>query len=248
MKNSIRLSVLAVAIGIACTGCHHKIAAVNNTPPTPKPTAAAPVATLSISPETVERGQTAKLSWSAQNASAVSIDGIGTVATSGSKQITAQQSTTYHLLAKGDGGSAEASARLTVNAPKQVTSELSDEELFARNVKDIFFNYDNADIRGDEQALVDADAKFLAAHPNEKLLIEGHCDERGSEDYNMALGQSRAKQVRDALVRQGISADRIKLISLGKEQPFCTTAENESCWSENRRAHFVLQKKEQASK
>jgi peptidoglycan-associated lipoprotein len=247
MRNSIRLSALAIAIGIACTGCHHKIAAVNNTPPPPKPVAATPVATLSVSPESVERGQTAQLSWSTQNASTVSIDGIGTVSASGSKQITAQESTTYHMLAKGDGGSAEASARLTVNAPKQAVSELSEEELFARNVKDIFFNYDNANIRPDEQALVDADAKFLAAHPNEKLIIQGHCDERGSEDYNMALGQNRAKQVYDALVRQGISRDRVKLISLGKEQPFCTTAENESCWSQNRRAHFVLQNKQQAA-
>lgn len=124
--------------------------------------------------------------------------------------------------------------------------QISDEQLFARNVKDIFFNYDNADIRNDEQAKLDADARFLAAHPDWQLLIEGHCDERGSEDYNMALGQNRAKDVQDGLVRQGISSDRIKLISYGKERPFCTTAENDSCWSQNRRAHFVLQKKQQA--
>jgi peptidoglycan-associated lipoprotein len=246
MRNSIRLSVLAVAIGIACTGCHHKMVA-NNTVPPPKPAPAAPTATLNVSPESVERGQTVQLSWDTANASAVTIEGIGTVSASGSKQISAQQSTTYHLMARGEGGSAEASARLTVTEPKREISKLSEEELFAQNVKDIFFNYDNADIRSDEQALVAADAKFLAAHPNDKLLIEGHCDERGSEDYNMALGQNRAKQVRDALVRQGITADRIKLISLGKEQPFCTAAENESCWSQNRRAHFVLQKQEQAS-
>jgi peptidoglycan-associated lipoprotein len=245
MRNSIRLSLLAVAIAIACTGCHHKIAAVNTPPAVPKP-AAAPAATLSVSPETVERGQTAQLTWSTQNASAVSIDGVGTVAGSGSRQITAQESTTYHLVAKGDGGSAEANARLTVNAPKQVVDNISDEQLFAQNVKDIFFNYDNAEIRSDEQALLDADAKFLAAHPGWHMLIEGHCDERGSEDYNLALGQSRAKQVRDALARQGVSGDRIKLVSLGKEKPFCTTAENESCWSQNRRAHFVLENTQRA--
>jgi peptidoglycan-associated lipoprotein len=134
-------------------------------------------------------------------------------------------------VAKGDSGSAEASARLTVTEPKKVVSHLTKEQLFARAVKDILFNYDNADIRVDEQALVDADARFLAAHPNVKLVIKGHCDERGSEDYNLALGQNRAKQVRDALLRQGISSDCIRLVSLGKEQPFCTIAENESRWS-----------------
>ena len=114
-------------------------------------------------------------------------------------------------------------------------------------MKDIFFNYDNADIRADEQSMVNANAQFLASHPDWRLMIEGHCDERGSEEYNLALGQNRAKQVMDALAKEGISSDRIKVISLGKERPFCTNAESESCWSQNRRAHFVLQNKERAS-
>jgi peptidoglycan-associated lipoprotein len=247
MRKPVSLSILAVAFGLAATGCHHKMAAVNNTPPAPTKTAPAPVASLSVTPESVQRGQTAQLSWNTQNASAVAIDGLGTVAASGSKQITAQESTTYHLSAKGDGGSAEASAHLTVTEPKKAVADLTEEQLFAQNVKDIFFNYDNAEIRKDEEALINADAQFLAAHPNMRLVIEGHCDERGSENYNMVLGDSRAKRVRDALVQQGISADRVKLISYGKEKPFCTTAEVESCWSQNRRAHFVLQNQQQAS-
>lgn len=246
MRKQIQLSVLAIAFGVATTGCHHKMAAVN-TPPTPTKTAPAPVASLTISPESVQRGQTAELSWNTENASTVTIDGIGGVSASGSRQVTAQDSTTYHLLAKGEGGSTEASTRLTVTEPKKIVADLTDEQLFARNVKDIFFTYDNADIRNDEEALVNADAKFLSAHPNMRLLIEGHCDERGSEDYNLALGNNRAKHVRDALVQQGISADRIKLISYGKEKPFCTTAEAESCWSQNRRAHFALQNRDRAS-
>lgn len=210
------------------------------TPPTPA-AAPAPVANITVTPDTVQRGQTAELSWSTQNASSVTIDGIGTVDASGTKQITAQESTTYHLNAKGDGGSTEADARLTVAETTKPVASLTDEQLFEQNVKDVFFSYDNADIRNDEEALVNSDAQFLSAHPSMQLLIEGHCDERGSEDYNMVLGNSRAKKVRDALVQQGISADRIKLISFGKEKPFCTTAENDSCWSKNRRAHFVLE-------
>ncbi|HET9183156.1 MAG TPA: peptidoglycan-associated lipoprotein Pal [Candidatus Angelobacter sp.] len=241
MRKPIHVSILAIAFGIACTGCHHKMtAATPATPPAPA-AAPAPVANITVSPESVQRGQTAELTWSTQNASTVTIDGIGAVDASGTKQITAQESTTYHLTAKGDGGSVEADASLTVTEAPKPVANLTDEELFERNVKDIFFNYDNAAIRNDEDALVNSDAQFLSAHPNMQLLIEGHCDERGSEDYNMVLGNSRAKSVRDALIQQGISADRIKLISFGKEKPFCTTAENDSCWSKNRRAHFVLE-------
>lgn len=246
MRKPILLSTLAILFGIAATGCHHNIAAAHPVaPPTPA-AAPAPVANISVSPESVERGQTAELTWSTQNASTVSIDGVGIVDASGSKQITAEESTTYHLQAKGEGGATDASARLTVTEPSKKVADLTDEQLFEQNVKDVFFNYDNAQIRSDEEALVNSDAQFLAAHPEMQLLIEGHCDERGSEDYNMALGNSRANSLRDALVRQGIKADRIKVISYGKEKPFCTTAETESCWSQNRRGHFVLANNQRA--
>ena len=124
--------------------------------------------------------------------------------------------------------------------------ELTEEQLFAQNVKDIFFSYDNADVRADEQSAVSSDVAFLAGHPALKVLIEGHCDERGSDEYNLSLGESRADKIKNALIREGISADRIKIISLGKERPFCSTAENDSCWQQNRRAHFVLQPRQQA--
>jgi peptidoglycan-associated lipoprotein len=236
----------ALALLLVATGCRNKKPVIAQTPQAPeKQQMAAPTATLSVNPESVQKGQSAELTWSTANASSVTIDGVGTVSASGSKTITPAESTTYHLTATNDGGSADASARLTVTpGNKEIT--VSDEELFRRSVKDIFFNYDNADIRGDEQTAISADAQFLAAHPAMQLVLEGHCDERGSEDYNMALGQNRAEQVKEALVKQGVSADRIKLISLGKEKPFCSEA-NESCWSQNRRAHFVLANKQQAS-
>jgi peptidoglycan-associated lipoprotein len=124
--------------------------------------------------------------------------------------------------------------------------ELTDEQLFAQNVKDIFFNYDNADVRGDERQIVSNDAAFLAGHPALKVMIEGHCDERGSDEYNISLGESRADKIRNGLIREGISADRIKVMSLGKERPFCLSGENDACWQQNRRAHFVLQPRQQA--
>ncbi len=241
---SIGVFLFTIALLLVAAGCrHHTPVAPVATAPPPQP-AAAPEASLTVSPESVERGQTAELRWNTQHASAVTIEGIGTVSASGSRKVTPSESTTYHLVAKGDGGSTEATARLTVTAPPVKAATISDEEMFRRSVKDIFFNYDNADIRADEQAALTADAQFLSAHPAIRLLIEGHCDERGSEDYNMALGQNRAGSVQQALVKQGISADRIELISYGKERPFCTTAESESCWQQNRRAHFVLENKQ----
>lgn len=140
-------------------------------------------------------------------------------------------------------------AEKPATAPAPVVAkkpELTDEQLFAQNVKDIFFSYDNADVRVDEQPAVSGDAAFLASHPAIKVLIEGHCDERGSDEYNLSLGESRADKIRNALVREGISSDRIKVVSLGKERPFCSSAENDSCWQQNRRAHFVAQARQQA--
>jgi peptidoglycan-associated lipoprotein len=108
-------------------------------------------------------------------------------------------------------------------------------------MKDIFFAYDKYSVPENEQRAIEQDARFLAAHPNYKLLISGHCDERGSEDYNLGLGDNRADAVRDQLETLGISADRIRTISYGKEKPFCTE-ETEACWQLNRRAHFSMQR------
>jgi peptidoglycan-associated lipoprotein len=161
----------------------------------------------------------------------------------GSQAVTPAESTTYHLTAKGAGGTQDATARVTVTAgaPPPPSSSGTEEELFSQNVKDVFFDYDKSDIRPDQQSALQADAGFLKQHPNIAFTIEGHCDERGSTEYNLALGDSRANAVRNALVQSGIGGDHIKTISYGKEKPFCTQS-NESCWQQNRRGHFVYQK------
>jgi len=123
----------------------------------------------------------------------------------------------------------------------QPNGSVSDEDLFSQNVKDVYFDYDKSDLRGDQQSSVQADAQFLNQHPNVNITIEGHCDERGSTDYNLALGDQRASAVKAALTGAGISASRIKTISYGKEKPFCTES-NEACWQQNRRGHLVYQK------
>ena len=214
-------------------------------PPPPPPPPPAPTASISVNPNTIQGGQSASLTWQTGNATDVSIDGIGAVQPNGSQSVSPTESTTYHLVAKGAGGSQEATARLTVTQapppPPPPTPSVTDENLFSQNVKDIYFDYDKADIRADQQASVQADAQFLSQHANFNFTVEGHCDDRGSTDYNLALGDQRASAVKTALTAAGVSASRIKTISYGKEKPFCTES-NEACWQQNRRGHLVFQK------
>jgi peptidoglycan-associated lipoprotein len=239
------LKVLATIVALAAVlmlgACHKKTAPP---PPPPPPSVAGPTAAISVSPDTVQAGQSATLTWQTSNATDVSIDGIGAVQPSGSQQVTPADSTTYHLVAKGSGGTQEATTRLTVTqapAPTVVTSSPTEEDLFGRTVKDIYFDYDKSDVRGDQQASIQSDMLFLNQHPNIGFTVEGHCDDRGSTEYNLALGDQRASAVKAALTTAGINASRIKTISYGKEKPFCLE-ENEACWQQNRRGHFVYQK------
>lgn len=221
--------------------CHKKTAPP---PPPPPPPPAAPTASLTANPETVDKGQSTTLTWQTTNATDVSIDGIGAVQPSGSQQVTPAASTTYTLTAKGAGGSQQATARVTVTTPPppvQPQASATEEELFSQNMKDIFFGYDKSDIAPDQQSALQGDITFLKQHPNVRFTIEGHCDERGSTEYNLALGDSRASAVKSALTQGGVSADSIKTISYGKEKPFCTES-NEQCWQQNRVGHFVYQK------
>jgi len=213
-------------------------------PPPPPPAPPAPTASIAVDPSTIQTGQSATLTWQTSNATDVSIDGIGAVQPNGSQSVSPTASTTYHLVAKGSGGTQEATARLTVTQPPPPpppAPSVTDEDLFSQNVKDVYFDYDKSDVRGDQQASVQADAQFFNQHPNMNFTIEGHCDERGSTEYNLALGDQRASSVKNALTTLGISASRIKTISYGKEKPFCTES-NEACWQQNRRGHLVLQK------
>ena len=105
------------------------------------------------------------------------------------------------------------------------------------HIKDAYFDLDKANIRPDAEQSLTTDAGFLKEHPSIKFTIEGHCDERGSEEYNLGLGDLRATAAKNYLVNTGVSADRISTISYGKTHPVCTD-ETEECWQKNRRAHF----------
>lgn len=128
-------------------------------------------------------------------------------------------------------------------APPRVTEETlpsSVDEINRRGyLKDAFFELDRSGIEGAQRDALSGDATWLKAHPSVRATIEGHCDERGTSAYNMALGERRAAATREYLVSLGVDTSRLKTISYGKERPFAT-AHDESAWSQNRRAHFVV--------
>ncbi|HEU5197351.1 MAG TPA: peptidoglycan-associated lipoprotein Pal [Methylomirabilota bacterium] len=107
------------------------------------------------------------------------------------------------------------------------------------DLKDIHFDFDKYDIRPGDAKTLDSNAGWLKSNPNHLVLIEGHCDERGTNEYNLALGERRAKSTMNYLVSQGVQASRITIISYGEERPVCAQ-KTEECWAQNRRAHFLV--------
>ena len=239
MKWITIVAALASLMLLTTAGCKKKEAP----PPPPTPPPPQPTASLTANPNNIQQGDSTTLTWQTTNATDVSLEGIGSVQPNGSQQVTPTQSTTYRLTARGAGGTQEATARVTVTQPPPppAAAALSDEQLFNQNIRDAFFDYDKSDIRPDAQQALMADAAFLQQHPNIRFTVEGHCDERGSTEYNLGLGDRRATAVRDFLVQQGVSTDRIRTISYGKEKPFCAE-HTEACWQQNRRGHFVYQR------
>jgi len=120
-----------------------------------------------------------------------------------------------------------------------VSRPISDVEWFGGSIKDVFFDYDRYEIRDDARQTLLDDARSLKERPNIRITIEGHCDERGSEAYNLALGDKRANAAKDFLVAQGIDPARIDTISYVEEKPFAT-GHDEEAWKQNRRAHLVM--------
>jgi peptidoglycan-associated lipoprotein len=239
MKHVTRhwFTLAAILAGVlSLSACNKKAAQATPPPPPPPP---APTATLAANPAVIEQGQSTTLTWQTNNATDINIDGLGSVMASGSRTVSPGGSTTYTLTAKGPGGTKDTSTRITVNVRVAQTPapSISDEDLFARNVKDVMFDYDKAEIRPDQAGNAQSDAAFLQQHPSIKVLVEGHCDDRGSEEYNLALGTSRAESLKRSLLLQGVTADRVKTVSYGKEKPFCA-GDNETCWQRNRVDHF----------
>jgi len=244
------VAFLLIGLILAGTGCAKKVtpppavAKVEPPPPPPPPPPPAPSISLSANPSTIERGQSSNLTWNSSNATSVTINGgVGTVEASGSRRVTPGDSTTYTARAAGPGGNAVAEARVTVTAPPPPPPPpprpITDIEFFASNVQDIYFDYDKYTIREDAVAALQNNVRALAERNAIRFTIEGRCDERGSEKYNLALGDRRANAGKEWLVSHGLGSDRIDTVSYGKERPVCTE-HSEECWQKNRRGHFVL--------
>jgi peptidoglycan-associated lipoprotein len=235
-----RSTAVIFAAALILSGCHKKVAPPAPPPPPPPP---APTASITANPVAVEQGQSSTLSWTTANANQAVITGLGTVSTSGSHSVTPTRSTDYTITATGaSGASVQATVRVTVTQPPPpptAAPTITDEELFAKNVQDIYFDYDKYGLRPTDTSTVEQDASFLKSHSGMKVLIEGHCDDRGSAEYNIALGENRAKALKKALTDDGVDASHLKIISYGDEKPFCKE-ENESCWQQNRRDHLKL--------
>ena len=241
-RSLYRAGLLAsFAIAAFTLGCHHPPPKAPEQPAAPPPAPARPTVTLQATPSSINKGESATLSWNSTDATQLSIaPEVGAVTAQGSTKVTPSDSTTYTITASGPGGSASATASVSVNAPPPPPppAEPSIDELWLKEVRDAYFDYDKADIRPDAREALSKTADFLKAHPQVKVTIEGHCDERGSTEYNLGLGDRRASATKQYLVSLGVTADRLSTVSFGKEKPFCMD-HNEPCWQQNRRGHFV---------
>jgi len=244
--NKRRIAVVLALLTLAA-GCKKK-APAPAPPPTPvqQETPPAPSAPAIAFFSSIEKGQPSSLRWSVTNATNISIDnGIGPISPSGRRAVYPTATTTYTLTATGAGGTQTASATVTVVTPPPppqppTESEPTFQETAAR-LQDLHFDYDKSDVRSQDQTVLSNDASVLktifARFPNASITVEGHCDERGSAEYNIALGDRRASATKEALVALGVPGDRLKTVSYGKERPLCTE-QNETCYQQNRRAHF----------
>jgi peptidoglycan-associated lipoprotein len=220
-------------------------------PPLPAPTVA-----LHADTSTITRGGNVTLTWESRNAATLDIQpGIGSVTPigAGSRQVTPASSVTYEITAIGPGGRNGDTVRITVNDPPPAVApsrggepvkppaalNLTGQQLFDRDMQPINFDYDKSDIREDQKGKLQTATAYMKANPNVRITIEGNTDERGSEEYNLALGDRRANAVKQYLAAQGIAENRLSSVSYGEERPACST-QTEDCFAQNRRAAFRI--------
>jgi peptidoglycan-associated lipoprotein len=248
--------LLCATVGAVCliaAGCAKKVAVKPATPPpaVQQAQSAAPekpmISLFAASPGTVDKGGEATLRWVVEHANNVRIaPALGAVQESGSRAVFPAADTVYTLTATGPGGTASATASVSLlvhtaaKMPDQATKNRIQDLL--NRIQDAYFDYNKHNIRPDAQAALAADAKtlgeILQQYPDYKLTVQGYCDERGSEEYNLALGDKRADQAKEYLASLGVPGAQLKTISYGKEKQLCAE-HDEACWQKNRRAHIT---------
>ena len=261
---------LALCLSFFAAGCKKKVGAPP--PPiapkaveTPKvaPVARPIVKFFTAEPSTIERGQASSLKWEVTGAESVSINqGLGVVGNaaaggatpaviSGNRSVFPGNTSTYTLTATNSGGSVTEAVTVNVTAPIPAATPTATPspkatfgEVIAREIQDVFFDFDKSDVREDARNVLTQNSDKLKTifrdYPNGTVTIEGHADERGSAEYNLGLGDRRAIASKEFLVQLGVPADRIRALSYGKERPQCTD-NSETCWQKNRRTHFTGQ-------
>jgi len=247
--------LFVLLFGLVSAGCHKAVSAppVAAAPPPISQPLSQPTIALSADRTTITSGQSVTLTWQSTNATTVALDNaIGNVGMSGSRQVNPQTSTAYTATARGAGGTATSSpVRVTVNVIPPSTAQPVPSrqpqpnrlptlvEQFQAAMQNIFFDYDKSSIRTSEIPKLESSALWLGKNASVRFTIEGNADERGSQEYNVALGDERAAAVKKYLVDHGVPENRVDTISYGEERPACLD-ENEGCWQKNRRAQFVL--------
>lgn len=190
-----------------------------------------PTISFTANPASIEKGKCSTLSWTTTETTSVSIDeGVGTVAPSGNRDVCPESTTAYTLTAIGPGGEATSSAMVNVTTPPPPMPEFNN----------IYFDFDKSFIRDDAKPELEKVAEYMKSNRDARILIEGHCDERGTDEYNFALGDRRAQSAKNYLINLGIDGSRIKTISYGEERP-ADPGHDEEAWAKNRRDVFVGQ-------
>jgi len=255
-KQNLTVATLALTLVVFASSCKKKVPPpppppppAREEPPPPPPPAAPTITQFVAEPTSIQRGQSATLRWqvSGQTTNISINQGVGTVQATGNQRVSPDDSTTYTLTASGPGGNRTATATVSVSAPPPPppppppANKPTIEQLLSQ-LSDIYYDYDKSDVRSDARDALTKDAaalkSLLSDFPTATIMLEGHCDERGSAEYNLGLGDRRATSAKDFLVQLGVPGDRLKTISYGKERPQCTES-NETCWQKNRRAHFA---------
>lgn len=213
--------------------------------------AAQPTISISADQGGIEKGQSTTLRWSSTNAERVSISDLGNVPPSGSRAVSPAESTTYTANALGPGGNATASTRVTVSdaalpvdpnagRPRTTTTPAipTVAQEFRRWVQPIYFGYNLAELSAESQEALRKAAQWLTQGPNRSIIfrIEGNCDPRGTEEYNIGLGERRAQAAKEFLIAAGVDATRIQTLSYGEER---ATGGSEDGWARDRRDDFI---------
>jgi peptidoglycan-associated lipoprotein len=257
-RSSILILLALVVVSVGCRKSVSSPVVPLPTPPVPPPPpppnpGLPPTITLRVDNPAITAGQSATLTYAATNATTVTIDpGVGAVtpATGGTRQVTPTAATTYTATAIGPGGRATTAGVTVIVNPRAATPPATPPtttppaprpdvgNIFTQQMVPILFDYDKSNIRADQESRLLSGAAWLKQNATVRFQIEGHADERGGQEYNIALADERAATVRRYLASQGIAENRMTTVSFGEERPVCRE-QTEGCFQQNRRAAFT---------